>query len=200
MTDQRPSQAGPVLADQARAVSAYSTREKIGRVLWNYLGQPAMRCTFHNWYAIRRAILRLFKCNIAPDARVWPTVRIEQPWNLTLGPNSSIADRAIIYCLGRITIGANCSISQYAHLCAGTHDHTRADLPLLRPPITIENEVWVAADAFIGPNVTIREGCVIGARSTVFKDTKPWTIYAGNPAQPLKARTITRADHGPGAP
>jgi len=185
-------------AGLARAVSPYTTREKIGRVLWNYLGQPAMRCTFHNWYGARRALLRLFGCRIAPDARVWPTVRIEQPWNLTLGANSSIADRAIIYCLGKVTIGANCSISQYAHLCAGTHDHTRADLPLLRPPITIEDEVWVAADAFVGPNVTVAQGCVIGARSTVFKSTKPWTIYAGNPAQPLKARVLARAD-GPAA-
>ena len=33
------------------------------------------------------------------------TVLIEQPWNLAIGNNSSIGDRAIIYCLGPITIG-----------------------------------------------------------------------------------------------
>lgn len=174
------------LAD--RAISPYTTKEKIGRVLWNYVGQKLFRFTFHNWYGVRNAILRAFGATIGSPVRVRPTVLIEQPWNLTIGDNSSIGDRAIVYCLGKISLGKHVSVSQGAHLCAGTHDHRKPDMPLLRPPIVIRDYAWIAADAFVGPNVTVGEGTVLGARACAMKDLEPWSIYGGNPAIKVKDR------------
>jgi putative colanic acid biosynthesis acetyltransferase WcaF len=54
----------------------------------------------------------------------------------------------------------------------------------------IEPQAWVAAEAFVGPGVTVGEGAVLGARGVAFKALEPWTVYAGNPAQPLKKRII----------
>lgn len=172
----------------ARAVSPYTLRERILRVLWNYLGQLAFSLTFHNWYRLRAAMLRIFGAKIGHPVRLRPTVKIEQPWNLTIGDNSSVGDHGILYCLGKVTIGNNVSLSQYAHLCAGSHDYRYANLPLTRPPIIVEDDVWIAADAFVGPGVTVRRGTIVGARATVLKSTNPWTIYLGNPAQPVKQR------------
>jgi len=157
------------------------------------LGQVLFRWTFHNWYATRRGLLRLFGATIGKDVRIRPSVLVEQPWNLTIGDNSSIGDRAIIYCLGKVTLGNNVSLSQMVHLCAGTHDYTKSDLPLLRPPIVIEDEVWLAADVFVSANVRIGRGSVVGARSSVFKDLPPWKVYAGTPARPIKDRVLTPA-------
>lgn len=171
-----------------RATSPYTTREKIGRVLWNYFGQKLFRCTFHNWYGLRNALLRLFGARVGSPVRIRPTVLVEQPWNLSIGDNSSIGDRAIVYCLGKVTIGAHVSVSQGAHLCAGTHDYRKLDMPLLRPPIVVEDYAWVAADAFVGPGVTVREGAILGARGVAIKDLDAWHIYSGNPAQKVKAR------------
>jgi putative colanic acid biosynthesis acetyltransferase WcaF len=61
-------------------------------------------------------------------------------------------------------------------------------MPLLRPPIVIEDDVWLAADSFVGPNVTIGEGAVLGARSVAMKNLDPWTIYSGNPAVIIRTR------------
>lgn len=188
MTEQPTQHGGMSDAVLDRAVSPYTTREKIGRVLWNYLGQKAFRCTFHNWYGLRNALLRLFGAKVGTPVRIRPTVLVEQPWNLAIGNNSSIGDRAIIYCLGPITIGEHVSISQGAHLCAGTHDYRKLDMPLLRPPIIVKDFVWIAADAFVGPNVEVGEGVLLGARACAMKNLDAWTIYAGNPAQPVKAR------------
>ncbi len=171
-----------------RGVSPYTTREKVGRVLWNSIGQRAFRCTFHNWYGLRNALLRVFGASVGSPVRIRPTVLVEQPWNLSIGNNSSIGDRAVVYCLGKVTIGNHVSISQGAHLCAGTHDYRKLDMPLLRPPIVIHDYAWIAADAFVGPNVVVGEGAVLGARACAMKNLSPWTIFSGNPAQAVRQR------------
>lgn len=175
-------------AAQAAQVSPWTTRQKIGRALWMLAGRPVFRLTFHNWYGPRRAILRAFGASVGRRCFIRPTVRVEIPWNLTIGDFSSIGDHARIYNLGPITIGRRCTVSQYAHLCAGTHDFSRADMPLLRPPITIADDCWIAAEAFVGPGVSVGEGALLGARGCAFKDLEPWTVYGGNPAKPLRPR------------
>src|SRR5439155_18577082 len=141
-------------------------------------------------YRWRAWLLRLFGARVAVAARIRPTVTVEVPWHLTVGPDAIIGDHVILYCLGPVTIGARATVSQYCHLCAGTHDYTRADFPLLRPPIRIGDDVWLAADVFVGPGVTIGAGAVVGARSSVFGDLPPWHVCVGNPAKPIKERTL----------
>jgi putative colanic acid biosynthesis acetyltransferase WcaF len=178
----------PSTADFRRSRSPYSLAERARRAIWALIGQPFFSITFHNWYLLRRLILRAFGAQVAGSCRIRPTVRIEQPWNLTIGPNSSVGDYCILYCLGPITIGENVTISQYAHLCAGSHDSRSPAMPLVRPPIVVQDEVWIAADAFVGPGVNIATGCIVGARAAVFRNTNPWTIYLGNPAIAVKPR------------
>jgi len=176
----------------ARHLSPYSTREKIGRILWAIVQGTVFRLSFHNWYAFRNRLLRLFGARIDGSCTIRRTVRVECPWNLTMGRNCSLGDRVIMYCLGSVTLGDRVSVSQHAHVCAGSHDFTKPDMPLLRPPITIESDVWIAADAFVGPDITVREGAILGARGVAFKDLDPWTIYGGNPAKAIRSRPPMR--------
>lgn len=164
-------------------------REKIARLLWACVQGTLFRWSFHNWYGLRRRMLAAFGAKLHPVTRIARTVRVECPWNLTMGQDSSAGHAAILYCLGPVTIGDRVSISQHAHICAGSHDHTRPDLPLTRPPITIEDDAWIAADAFVGPDVTVGRGAILGARGCAFKSLEPWKIYGGNPAKPIAERT-----------
>ncbi len=108
------------------------------------------------------------------------------PWNLDIGDQAAVGDRAIIYALGPISIGPRATVSQGAHLCAGTHDVTRTDRPLLKPPIEIGAEAWVAADAFVGPGVKVGVRAIVGARAVVVKNVEPGWIVVGNPARPIR--------------
>ena len=174
----------------SRRISPYSTTEKIKRLLWGCVQATLFRASFHNWYGFRRALLRAFGASLAPTANVRRTVLIECPWNLSVGAESSIGDRAILYCLGPVQIGSRTTVSQGAHLCAGTHDHRRASMPLVRATISIGDDVWIAADAFVGPGVTVGTGAILGARGVAMRDLAPWRIYAGNPAVSVRERAF----------
>ncbi len=174
------------VADRHR--SPYSLREKIARMAWAVVQGTVLRWSFHNWNGWRIALLSLFGADIHRSCVVRRSVRVECPWNLTMGANSCLGDRVQAYCLGRVRIGQRVSISQGAHLCAGTHDYDRADMPLLRTPIEIGDDAWIAADAFVGPGVCVGEGAILGARGVACGDLDDWTIYVGNPAVSLKSR------------
>jgi putative colanic acid biosynthesis acetyltransferase WcaF len=88
----------------------------------------------------------------------------------------------------KIRIGAHATISQYSFLCTASHDYRRASFPLVTAPITIGERAWVTADVFVGPGVTIGDGAVITARSSVFHDIPPWMVATGTPAVPVRPR------------
>ncbi len=173
-----------------RNISPWTTREKAGRMLWAMTSATIFRFTFHNWYRLRASMLRLFGAKLGKNVRFRRTVRIEVPWNLDIADDVSIGDHVILYSLGMISIGKRTFVSQYAHICAGSHDHTRLSYPLLRTPVKIGEDCWIAADAFVGPGITVGDRTVVGARATVMKSLPPDVIAIGNPAKPIGNREI----------
>jgi putative colanic acid biosynthesis acetyltransferase WcaF len=91
-----------------------------------------------------------------------------------------------------IKIGAYSTISQYSYLCTASHDYRSLKMPLVAAPITIGERVWITADVFVGPGVTIGEGSVVLARSTVLKSVDSWMVVGGNPAKVIKARVLVQ--------
>ena len=180
----------PTDAPLPRTVSAWTTRQKVARLAWAAVQMTAFRLSFHDWYGLRAGLLRAFGATVGRGVRVRRTVRVEIPWHLTLADDVIVGDGVILYALGRITIGPRTMVSQYAHLCAGSHDYRLPQYPLLRPPITVGADCWIAADAFVGPGVTVGDRAVVGARSAVFKDVPPATVVGGNPARVLKPREL----------
>lgn len=57
------------------------------------------------------------------------------------------------------------------------------------PPVIIEDDVWIGANAIILRGVTIHNGAVVGAGAVVAKDVEPYSIVAGNPAKEIKKRS-----------
>lgn len=170
-----------------RATPKWTRREQFLRGLWS-LTHPLFRYSPRIFWSWRVFILRLFGASIGSDVHIHPTAMIALPWNLEIGAEASIGDRAILYNLGRISIGDGATVSQGAHLCAGTHDYRRADLPLLKLPIVVGEGAWICADVFVGPGVRIGDYAIVGARAVTMRDVENWSIAAGNPAKIISQR------------
>lgn len=177
--------------DLSQYSHTFSLKNKIGRLIWNicywFLFRPFGLQVFKVW---RNLVLRVFGAKISLKANVYSTVKIWAPWNLKMGAYATLGPKVDCYNQGYITIGANTTISQKVYLCASTHDISDAKNNLILKPITIEDQSWIAAEAFVGPGVTIGEGVVVGARAAVFKEVAPWTVVGGNPAKFIKKREL----------
>jgi putative colanic acid biosynthesis acetyltransferase WcaF len=175
--------------ESARSARPYSTKEYLGRIAWSLAG-PFFYLSPRPLFAWRRFMLRLFGASVGKAVNIYPNAKIYIPWNLEIGDHASIGEEALIYNLGKVKIGARSTVSHRAHICAGTHDYRDAGLPLLRQPIDIGSDVWVCAQSFIGPNIKIGDGAVIGAGAVVMKSVEPWSVLAGNPAEFVKKREM----------
>jgi putative colanic acid biosynthesis acetyltransferase WcaF len=175
-----------------RSARKYSKLELFRRVCWS-MAQPLFRFSPRLLFGWRRFLLRSFGAKVGRHVHVYSSATIYMPWNLEIGDWSAVGENAFVYNLGVVTIGRQVTISHRAHLCAGTHDYTRADMPLLKPPIRINDSAWVCADAFVGPGVEVGEGAIVGARAVAVNRVAPWTIVAGNPARFVKAREMTES-------
>lgn len=173
-----------------RKAQKYRPGELARRVLWLILGRPLFRWSPRPAFAWRRWVLRRFGAQVGQRVHLYPDSVVYFPWNLSIGDWSAVGEGALIYNLGPVKIGRSVTISQRAHLCAGTHDYTDPAMPLVKPPINIEDQAWVCADSFIGPNVVVGEGAVVGARAVAMRDVPAWSVVAGNPATVVKQRRL----------
>jgi putative colanic acid biosynthesis acetyltransferase WcaF len=169
---------------------SFSLKNRLARVIWGIVYIIFFRFSprpLHRW---RSFILRLFGAKIGKGVHVYPAVRIWAPWNLEIDDFSGVANNVILYSQGKISLGKYVVVSQGAHLCTGTHNYQVKGFPLISKPIFIGDYVWIAAEAFIHPGITIEEGVVVGARSVVTNHLPAWKVCAGNPCLVFKERVI----------
>jgi putative colanic acid biosynthesis acetyltransferase WcaF len=171
-----------------------SFKNRFARCIWNFAWFVFYRPTPRNFHSWRRMLLRLFGAKIAHGAHPYPSARIWAPWNLVMMEGSCISEAVDCYCVDKITIGKNATVSQYSYLCTASHSYNDCDIfkspvmPLVGAPIVISDYAWVAADVFIGPGVKVGEGAVVAARSTIIRDVEPWSVEAGNPPRVIGRR------------
>ena len=160
-------------------------------LLWWLVQAIVFPLTFHSMSGVRAKVLRWFGAKIGDGVIIRPTARFTYPWKVEIGDWSWIGDDVVFYSLDRIVVGNHAVISQKSYLCTGSHDFRTRSFDLKTGVIQIGNGAWIAADCFIGPDVTIGSNTVVGTRSTVLKSLASDQICWGNPC---KARS-DRADN-----
>lgn len=169
--------------------ASFAFQHRLLRLTWNLTWKLFGAWTpppLHRW---RIWLVNLFGGQVAPTCFIYGSVRIWYPPFLKMEHAATLGPGVDCYTMGRIALGPYAVVSQRAFLCTGSHNIQRADFQIAARPIHIGANAWVAAEAFVGPGVTIGEGAVLAARGAAFKDLQPWTVYLGNPAVAIKARS-----------
>ena len=174
----RPLEGGP----------SFPLSHRLFRLAWQAVWLAAASWTPPPLRGWRRWLLIRFGADLAAGADVRASARVWYPPNLVMGEWAVIGPGARCYNIAPVRLGRRTIVSQRAHLCTGSHDLADPDFQLVARPITIDDEAWVAAEAFVGPGVSLGRGAVLAARGAAFADLAAWTIYRGNPAQPLRVR------------
>src|ERR1044072_8135391 len=141
-------------------------------------------------HPLRLFCRRAFGAKIDGKPFVHQRARIAIPSNLILHDRACLGDRANAYSLGEIEIGARATVAQEVYLSGGTHDFSQSDMPLVTAKITIGEDAFVGARAFVLPGVSIGARSVVGACSVVTKDVPSDVIAAGNPCRVIKPRAV----------
>lgn len=104
----------------------------------------------------------------------------------------------------KLTVEDFCFLSVGSKFVCGSETFNGAGLigPLIPAEYQDEQQLWpitlrrfsgTLANSVVLPGVTLAEGSVLGANSLLKEDTEPWTVYAGNPACPIRKRSMYKA-------
>jgi acetyltransferase-like isoleucine patch superfamily enzyme len=160
--------------------------------------------------------------SIGDDVVIWPSAKIVNPEAITIGNSVMIDDFVFIVGGERIEIGDFVHVASFSsftgggrlalenftgissgvRIFTGNEDYsgecmTNPTVPSpyrkpVRGQVQVKKHAVIGANAVILPGVTIGEGCVISPNSVVVSDCLQWTVYVGNPARPVKARSNER--------
>jgi putative colanic acid biosynthesis acetyltransferase WcaF len=161
-------------------------KNKFLRFIWNIFYFIFIRFSprpLHEWRSI---CYRLFGAKIGKNVHIYPSAKIWAPWNLIMSDNSSLDENVDCYNVANVKIGKNTRISRYSFLCTASHDYLSGNRDLLSGPITIDDNVWIAADVYIAPGIFIGKSCIILARCCIYKDVNESLIVKNNSGIILK--------------
>ncbi|MCF3648436.1 WcaF family extracellular polysaccharide biosynthesis acetyltransferase [Synoicihabitans lomoniglobus] len=137
---------------------------------------------------LKSILLRCFGAKIGRGVVIKPRVNIHFPWKLVIGDHAWIGEEVFILNFERVTIRAHACVSQRAFLCTGNHDFRDPTMPFRNRPIVIGDGVWVGAQVFVAPGITLGEEAIATAGSVVVRDLPPAMVCSGNPCGPIKPR------------
>lgn len=179
MTDFNPVQTTP-----------YSFSYKFRSRLWSIINRTFYRWTPFFMRKYRVALVRMVGGNVDWSCSLDATATIVDPWNLTMGPYSSLGEYCCIRCRDKVVIGEKSCIGRGVYILTATHNVFSPHFEMVSAPIFIGDCVWIATRSTILKGVSIGTGAVIGAESLVTKNIDPWMIVGGNPAKIIKKRVI----------
>jgi len=114
--------------------------------------------------------------------------------NVPLSPTNYVSYSRVkklfvdIYNIEVVHIKSYATVSKRSWICTASHNIDNPRHELITGSITIGHYVWVAGEAFVGPGVTLHDGCVVGTRATMLTDGKPWYVFGGVPAKAIRKR------------
>ena len=149
----------------------------------------------------RQALLRAIFGSCGEDIHCEPPLRFDYGAHTTVGEHFFANFNLVVLDCAPVKIGRQCFFGPNVTIAPPCHAMLAADRAIRRAPdghwcdyeyakpITIGNDVWLAANVVICGGVTIGDGAVIGAGSVVTRDIPARVFAAGNPCRVIRPLT-----------
>ncbi|SKC18987.1 maltose O-acetyltransferase [Dyadobacter psychrophilus] len=122
---------------------------------------------------------------------IQPGFRFGMRDTLSIGDNCQINENVYIQ---SAIIGSYVLIAQNVSILAVTHEFSSTDMPIIlqgstKPnPVRLEDDVWIGRNVILMPGIVIGKGAIIGAGAVVTKDVPQYAIMGGVPAKLIRYR------------
>ena len=139
---------------------------------------------------LRRFYLLLFEVKLARQSSIHRGCRFFHVGNFSMGVGGTINFGCYLDNRRGITIGNNVGIAHDTKIYTLGHNIDSPMFETKGAPVVIEDNVLIFSNAIIMPGVTIHEGAIVLAGSVVTKDIGSRMVVGGNPAKPIRRRTV----------
>jgi galactoside O-acetyltransferase len=141
------------------------------------------------------------KISIGDNVRIDAFTLISVSGGLEIGSHLHISTHVLIVGNEPVVLSDFANLASGSKIFSSSDDFSRSGLlgptlpadkrATIDAPVTLARHVVVGAGSIVLPGAEIGEGATVGALSLVKGVLKPWTVYAGVPARPIKARDRT---------
>lgn len=137
---------------------------------------------------IRARVMRRFFASMGEDTVIQAGMRVTNPEKIAIGSHCNFARGVFITGGGGVTIGDWVGFGPDVKVWSVNHRFDDPDRPWLlqgweMKPVVIEDDVWLGANVFLMPGVTIGKGAIVSACAVVGKSVPAYSLVAGNPAR-----------------
>lgn len=113
---------------------------------------------------------------------------ITNPEKVSIGSNCNFGRRVFITGGGGVRIGDWVGLGPDVKIWSVNHRFSDPDTPWMlqgweKSPVVIGDDVWLGANVFVMPGVTIGRGAIISAGTVLTKSVPEFAIVAGNPGR-----------------
>jgi acetyltransferase-like isoleucine patch superfamily enzyme len=149
--------------------------------------------TIYLFASMRAFFWSIFVRKMGQNVHIMSNVTLMSPQNISIGNHVLINTDTKLGGQNGIDIGNYVLIGYNVNLVSENHSFSNALKPIklqgyFGGKVTIEDDVWIGANAVIMPSVTIGRGAIVGANAVVTKNVTPYSIVGGIPAKKIKDR------------
>jgi len=134
--------------------------------------------------------------SLEPGVFLSPTISFSNSRRISIGAGSHIGAGCLLWAgriSGRITLGRHALLGPGVVMTASNYDIDAGspvmDQATIERDILVGDDVWLGARVIVLAGVTIGDGAVVGAGSVVTHDLPAGAVAVGNPARVLRFRT-----------
>jgi acetyltransferase-like isoleucine patch superfamily enzyme len=144
-------------------------------------------------FLLRSRLLGKYFASLGENVYIYPGVKIRGVHKLSIGNEVGLGEDVFIQAEGGVTIGNNVALGPRVMIWSMNHkiegQSPITDEHYEYKKVVIEDDVWIGANCFIMPGVTIQRGSIVSACSVVgVKAYPPYSIIAGHPARVIGNR------------